>query len=104
MRSEQFRQTLSRLLSVISIYLLNSLCSKTEGSLMAGTSSRSPLCDKRRGPTITAYLYRSRIYGGHEIAKRDNTNCKQMAAHESLQILEPRLLVAISVGTLHVRL
>ena len=39
-----------------------------------------------------------RIYGGHEIAKRDNTNCKQMAAHESLQIREPRLLVAVSVG------
>jgi hypothetical protein len=32
------------------------------------------------------------------MAKRDNTNCKQMAAHESLQIREPRLLVAVSVG------
>src|SRR5947208_16078541 len=100
MRSERFRQTLSRLLSVISIYLPNSLCSKTEGSLMAGTSSRSPLCDKRRGPTITAYLYRSRIYGGHEIATRDNTNCKQIAAHESLKIREPPLLVALSLRML----
>jgi len=32
------------------------------------------------------------------MAKRDNTDCKQMAVQESLQIREPRLLVAVSVG------
>ena len=81
---------------------------------MAVTSSRSPLRKKRWGQQWaldknarlvwarmkrlyrSAYLYRSRIYGGHEMAKRDNTDCKQMAAHESLQIREPRLLVAVS--------
>ena len=25
----------------------------------------------------SAYLYRSKTFGGYEMAKRDNTNCKQ---------------------------
>ena len=46
----------------------------------------------------SAYLYRSRTFGGYEMAKRDNTDSKQIAVQESLQIREPRLLVAVSVG------
>jgi hypothetical protein len=83
---------------------------------MAATSSRSPLREKRWGQRCaldknarpvwarmqrlyrSAYLYRSRTFGGCEMAKRDNTDCKQIAVQESLQIREPRLLVAVSVG------
>jgi hypothetical protein len=83
---------------------------------MAATSSRSPPCDKRRGQQSaldqnarpvwarmkhlyrSAYPYRSRTFGRYEMAKRDNTDCKQIAVQESLQIREPRLLVAVSVG------
>ena len=46
----------------------------------------------------SAYLYRSKTFDGYEMAKRDNTDCKQIAVQESLQIREPRLLVAVSVG------
>ena len=27
----------------------------------------------------SAYLYRSKTFGGYEMAKRDNTDCKQIA-------------------------
>ena len=39
-----------------------------------------------------------KTFGGYKMAKRDNTDCKQIAVQKSLQIREPRLLVAVSVG------
>ena len=65
---------------------------------MSANKNARPVWARMKRLYRSAYLYRSRTFAGYEMAKRDNTDCKQMAVQESLQIREPRLLVAVSVG------